>query len=139
MGAQRRIFSFSSSFCLFTAAAVAYGGSQASGRIRAGATGLHHSSAAKLDPQPTEQGQELNLCVSSWVLVRLFLPATKGTPLLFLGSHLPHMEVPHMGRLEAAAASLSHSDSNARYKPGLKPTPQLVAKPDFNPLSEARD
>ena len=55
---------------------MAYGGSQARGRIRAVAAGLHHSHSnarsepwsatyttahATPDPEPTEQGQELNL------------------------------------------------------------------------------
>ena len=66
-------------FCLFAiswAAPAAYGGAQARGRIRAVAAGLRqsHSNAgsepclqptpqlpATLDPQPTEQGQGLNL------------------------------------------------------------------------------
>ena len=64
-------------FFLFRAAPVAYEGSQARGRIRATAAILHYSYSnmrsepclqrtpqltAMLDPQPTEQGQELNLC-----------------------------------------------------------------------------
>ena len=63
-------------FCLFSAAPMAYGGSQARGQIRAIVTGLHHShsnleSEAHLRPppqlmamldQPTEQGQRSNLC-----------------------------------------------------------------------------
>ena len=63
-------------FCLYRAALAAYGGSQARGRIRAVAAGLCHSHSnarleprlqptpqltAKLDPQPTEQGQGSNL------------------------------------------------------------------------------
>ena len=63
-------------FSLFTAAATAYGGSQARGRIGAAAAGLHHShsntgSEQSLRPtplltdtwdsEPTEWGQGLNL------------------------------------------------------------------------------
>ena len=62
-------------FCLFRAAPVAYGGSQARGQIGAVAAGLHHSHSdtgskphlqptqqlsAMADPQPTKQGQGLN-------------------------------------------------------------------------------
>ena len=62
---------------LFRAAPAAYGGSQARDRMRAVATGLHHSHSnagsqpllqptsqltATLDPSPTERGQGWNLC-----------------------------------------------------------------------------
>ena len=62
-------------FLLFRAAFIAYGGSQAWGRIGAAASGLHHSYShvgselrlcptpqltATPDPQPTERGQESN-------------------------------------------------------------------------------
>ena len=68
-------FCFVLSFCLFRAAPMAYGGSQATGQILAVAAGLHHShsnsgSEARLrrtpqltamaDPQPNEQGQGSN-------------------------------------------------------------------------------
>ena len=44
-------FSSSSSFCLFRAAPVAYGGSQARGQMGASAAGLRHShSKARLEP-----------------------------------------------------------------------------------------
>ena len=62
-------------FCLFRAAPVAYGGSQARGWIGAVATSLCHSNTGSEphlqpipqltvvpDPQPTEQGQGSNLC-----------------------------------------------------------------------------
>ena len=40
----------------------------------------------------------------------------------------------------AVAAGLHHSRSNARSKPRLWPTPQLMAMPDpLNPLNKARD
>ena len=63
-------------FCHFRPAPVAYGGSQARGRIRAGAASLRHSHSntrskpclwptpqltATLDPQPTKRGQGSNL------------------------------------------------------------------------------
>ena len=63
-------------FLLFRAASTAYGGSQASGQIRATAAGLRHSHSnagseshlraapqltAMPDPAPTERGQESNL------------------------------------------------------------------------------
>ena len=43
------------------------------------------------------------------------------------------------GQIGATAADLRHSHSNARSEPRLQCTPQLVAMPDLNPLSEARD
>ena len=43
------------------------------------------------------------------------------------------------GPVEATAAGLHQSHSNARSKPHLKPTPQLTAHQILNPLSEARD
>ena len=42
------------------------------------------------------------------------------------------------GWIEATAAGLHHSHSNAEPKLCLQPTPQLTT-PDLNPLSEARD
>jgi len=42
-------------------------------------------------------------------------------------------------QIRAEAASLCLSHSQARSKPRLRPTPQLTAMPDLNPLSEARD
>ena len=70
-------FPSSSLFAFSRAAPWAYGGSQARGRIRATAAGLHHSHSrvgsephlqptpqfmAMPDPSPTEQGQGSNLC-----------------------------------------------------------------------------
>ena len=64
-------------FCLFRAAGTAYGSFQARGWIRTAVAGLYHSHGnagselhlqpvpqfmAMQDPQPTEQGQGLNLC-----------------------------------------------------------------------------
>ena len=43
------------------------------------------------------------------------------------------------GLLEAIAASVYHSHSNARSELHLQPTPQLTVTPDLNPLKEARD
>ena len=46
----------------------------------------------------------------------------------FLGLCLWHMEVPRLGvKSELAATGLHHSRSNAGSKPGLQPTPQLMA------------
>ena len=42
------------------------------------------------------------------------------------------------GRILAAAAGLHHSHSNARFKPHLQPTPQLVATPDTSPTEQAQ-
>ena len=42
-------------------------------------------------------------------------------------------------QVRALAASLRQSHSNARSKSCLRPTPQLMAMLDPNPLSEARD
>ena len=45
-----------------------------------------------------------------------------------LGLHLWHTEVPRLGvKIRAAAADLLHSHGNARSKPCLQPTPQLIA------------
>ena len=50
---------------------------------------------------------------------------------VLLGLHLQHTEVPQArGLIGAVAAGLHHSHSNARYKPHLRPTPQLRAMPD---------
>ena len=46
------------------------------------------------------------------------------------------MEVPRLGQIRAATASLHYSHSNVGSKPCLRPTPQLRAT---NPLIEARD
>ena len=72
---ELKIFILFFVFCLFRAAPVAYGGSQARGWIGAVATSLCHSNTGSEphlqptpqlmvvpDPQPTEQGQGSNLC-----------------------------------------------------------------------------
>ena len=46
---------------------------------------------------------------------------------------------PDWGQIGAAAAGLHQSHSNMGSEPNLQPTPQLMATPDLNPLSEARD
>ena len=43
------------------------------------------------------------------------------------------------GRFRTAVASLHHSLSNTRSEPRLRPTPQLTATLDLNPLSEVRE
>ena len=43
------------------------------------------------------------------------------------------------GRIRSTAASLNHSHSKAGSELHLQPTPQLMATPNLNPLSEARD
>ena len=43
------------------------------------------------------------------------------------------------GPIGAVATSLHQSHSNMGSEPHLQPTPQLMATPDLNPLSEARD
>ena len=55
-----------------------------------------------------------------------------GFVFVFWGLHPQHMEVPRLGRdrIGAVATSLRHSYSNARPKPHLRPTPQLMATPD---------
>ena len=47
----------------------------------------------------------------------------RATPVAYGGSQA-------RGPIEAVAASLRHSHSNARSEPHLLPTPQLVAAPD---------
>jgi len=56
---------------------------------------------------------------------------------LFLGPHPLHMEVPRL-EVESTAAGLQHSHSNARFKPHLQPTPQLMAAPDSSPTEWGR-
>ena len=43
------------------------------------------------------------------------------------------------GPIGAIAAGLRQSHSNAGSEPRLRPTPQLTATPDLNPLSKGRD
>ena len=58
----------------------------------------------------------------------------------FLGPQSRHMEIPRLGNLTGAvAAGLHHSHRNTGSKLRLEPTLQLIAMPDPNPLSEARD
>ena len=59
-------------------------------------------------------------------LFRLF----RATPAAYGGSQARDL-------IRAVAAGLRHS--HARSKPRLQPTPQLMATPDVNPLSKARD
>ena len=49
--------------------------------------------------------------------------------LVFSGPPLQHMEVPRLG-VELGATAASHSHSNARSKPLLRPTSPLTATPD---------
>ena len=66
-------------FCLFRAAPVVYGGSQARGLIGVVAASLHHSSWQHqiLNPLSEARDQTRNLMVSSWIR---FCCATTGTP-----------------------------------------------------------
>ena len=58
--------------------------------------------------------------------------------LVSLGPHPQYTEVPRArGRIGARAAG--HSHSNARSEPHLRPTAQLMAMPDPDPVSETRD
>ena len=53
---------------------------------------------------------------------------------VFLGPHPQHMEVPRLEvQTELLPPSLHQSHSNARSKPRLQPTPQLMPKPDPQP------
>ena len=56
----------------------------------------------------------------------------RATPVAYGSSHA-------RGRMGATAAGLHHSHSNAGSEPHLRPTPELMATPDPNPLSETRD
>ena len=56
----------------------------------------------------------------------------KATPRAYGGSQA-------RGLIGSTAAGLYHSHNNARSSPHLRPTPQLTATPDLNPLSETRD
>ena len=50
------------------------------------------------------------------------------------------MEAPRLGvESGAVATGLHHSHSNTRSEPHLQPTPQLMATPILNSLSEAWD
>ena len=86
-------------FGLFRAIPMAYGGSQARGRIGVVATSLHHSYSnegsnpclrptpqlkATLDPQPTEQGQGLNLWIHGYWLYSFLLSHDSNSWIYFL-------------------------------------------------------
>ena len=43
------------------------------------------------------------------------------------------------GLIRAVATGLHHSHSNGGSEPHPRPTPQLTATPDLNPLSKVRD
>ena len=58
---------------------------------------------------------------------------------VFLGLYLQHMEVLRLGANWSCSFRLLHSPSNSGSEPCLQPTPQLMAMPDPNPLSKARD
>ena len=61
--------------------------------------------------------------IMSFLLFFFLLLLFRATPVEYGGSKA-------RGRIVAAAASLCHSHSNARYEPHLPPTPQLTATPD---------
>ena len=49
---------------------------------------------------------------------------------LFRATPMAYRSSQARGQIEATAAGLHHSHSNARSKPSLQPTPQLSAMPD---------
>ena len=105
------------SFCLFRAAPVAYGGSQARGPIGAIAAGLHHSHSnvgSKVHLRPTPQRRILNPLSHQGIPVRDF----------FWGACLRGMEFLGQGSDSSHSCHLCHSCSGAR---------------SFNPLCWARD
>ena len=66
-------------FCLFRAAPVAYGGSQARGLIRATATGLHHSSQQRRIGNPVSEARDQTHNLMVPIQIRFY--CTKmGTP-----------------------------------------------------------
>ena len=141
-------------FGLFMATPMAYGSSQAKGRIRAVVAGLRQSNSnarSKLHLQPIPQ------LMATWILPLHeardrtcilmdasqihFHWATTETPCIpffFFFVFLSFSRsVPEacggskaMGPIEAVSTGLHHSHSNARSEPRLRPTPQLVAMPN---------
>ena len=91
------------------------------------------------DPWGTSREQNL-LCVSLFLICskRLSCPRSSQSRflfvccfILFLGLHLQHIEVLRQGvEIRATPASLHHSQSHARSKLHLQPTPQLTAARD---------
>ena len=104
-------------FLLFRAAPTAYGGSQARGRIRATAAGLHHSSQQHqiLSPQSEARSQTQNLMVTSWICFRC---ATTRTPSFsfFLDPHLKHMDILGLG-FKLALQLLAYTTATATPDP----------------------
>ena len=49
---------------------------------------------------------------------------------IFRAAHMAYGGSQARGPIRAVASSLGHSHSNARSKPSLRPTPQLMAMPD---------
>ena len=92
------------------------------------------------------------LCISSSFISRKFILIISSSIFLlfffffFFGPHLWHMDVHRLGvepelQLQDYATDAGHSHSHSNMGSGLHllPTPQLVAMPDLNPLSGARD
>ena len=52
---------------------------------------------------------------------------------LFRAAPVAHGNSQARGQIGATAAGLCNSHSNARYKPRLRPTPELMAMPDPQP------
>ena len=67
-----------------------------------------------------------------WLVCLFFFFLFKARPTAYGGSQA-------WSQIGAVAGGLHHSHINAGSQPGLQPTPQLIAMPILNPLSEARD
>ena len=59
--------------------------------------------------------------------------------LLFRATPVAHESLQARGQIRASVAGLCHSHSSAGSKPCLQPTPQLMARPDPQPMSKVRD
>ena len=57
---------------------------------------------------------------------------------LFIAAHASYGSSQARGRIGATASSLHHSHGNTRFKPCLRPTPQVTAIPDRRPTERGQ-
>ena len=67
-----------------------------------------------------------------FIFLSFYLVFSRAAPSAYGGSQA-------RGQIGAVAAGLYQSHSDLGSELNLRPTPQLMAAPDLNPLSEARD
>ena len=78
------------------------------------------------------------MCKVSFLFIYIFIYLFIYLSYVFLDRTEAYGDSQARGRIGAAAAGLRQSHSNARSKPCLQPTPQLLAMPDPQPTEQGQ-